>query len=139
MRDERGIAVIGSAVIVALAIFMGFGAAVIVRRNGLLHQAKLSRQRIEGSIHEQLDVSVNRNEDSAVVTLVNSGSVPSAAETLVIKRSDGSLDAKSELESRDAILVEVMGEKKFTASTSENYGDDNLGVYTRLGNVYWED
>jgi len=53
---------------------MGFGAAVIMQRSSMLHQSKLSEQRIARKSHESLKVIVDRKSDTTDVTLMNRGS-----------------------------------------------------------------
>lgn len=135
--DEKGFAVIGSAVIVALAVFMGFGAAVIIQRNSLLHQAKLSQHRMARSVHEDLTLTVDRNPDNTEILLRNTGSTPLIADVLLLRRPDNSLDAREQLGgSGDVLPLGIMENGGFTVG--ENVGENEVGVATRLGNVFWE-
>lgn len=108
--DDKGFAIVGSAIIVALAIFMGFGAAVIMQRSSMLHQSKLSGQRIARKSHESLTVTVNRNENTTDVTLRNKGSTPVVAETFLVKDKAGQMHAYE--------IIDVF---------SENWEDGDIG------------
>lgn len=135
---ERGFAVVGSAIILSLALFMGFAAAVIVQRNSLLHRTKLSLQRVSRSAHEDLNVNVTRNIDNTNITVTNGGSAASVVEILLLKHLDNSLESRDEIGGcGDDLVVNVLEEK--TCTIGENIGENEVGVFTRLGNVFWEE
>lgn len=137
--NNEGFAVVGSVVIIALAVFMGFSAAVVVQRGHLLHQVRLTQQRGARAAHESLKLVVDRKSNSTDITLVNQGSTPSVADALLLKSPGGSLEARQELGGRgDIIPVEIIGQENFTIE-NENIGDSVAGVHTRLGNVFWEE
>lgn len=129
--EDCGFAIIAGALMVALSLFFAFGAAVVVERSNLLHSAKIAQERIAARAHEDLRVTVNR--DNAVIEVRNVGSTFSTVVALLVKNADNSLTVHDA-----SFFVNVLGRHEFVWENSIP-DDSTVGVLTSLGNAFWEE
>ncbi len=127
--DERGLAIAGGALVVALSIFLAFGAAVVVRRNDLLRSVKRSQQTEVRRSHEELSVSIDHEADR--IEAANYGSHTSVVKLVII---EGSSETRI---MRDEMTVPVMSEESLELPEDSLQSEDNIGLVTTLGNTFW--
>lgn len=131
---ERGFAIIGTVVVIALAVALGFGAVVVLEQSNLAATAKRSQSMLSAKSHERTNVvAVERNPDNTKVLVRNDGSTPTVLKKALVVGEDNSLtvyDLGDE-------VVDTLDNSVFTVPARV---EDNatLGVLTRLGNISWE-
>jgi len=129
--EERGFAVIAGAVMIALALFMGFGAAVVVAQSNLIHSAKIAQELIATRAHEDLRLTVI---DETQIKIRNIGSTPSVVNAILLKGPDNSLSVYIP----DKVFYVGILENCISNLQSAPAEDSTVGVLTGLGNVFWE-
>ncbi len=130
--EERGFAVIAGAVMIALALFMGFGAAVVVAQSNLIHSAKIAQELIATRAHEDLRVIHNPGETE--IKIRNIGSTPSVVNAILLKGPDNSLSVYIP----DKVFYVGILENCISHLQSAPAEDSTVGVLTSFGNVFWE-
>lgn len=131
--EERGFAVIAGAVMIALALFMGFGAAVVVAQSNLIHSAKIAQELIATRAHEELYLipDLLNNE----ILIVNKGSTPSiVVKLLLVKEPGGVLEAIDQ-----DVYIGILDNGVISILDLDIEEGDNVGALTRLGNVFWKE
>lgn len=130
--DDRGLAIAGAALMVALSLFLAFGSAVVMKRNSLLRTAQKSQQEQVSRAHE--DLSVNVDADSDKTTISNYGSHTSVIYRIVVEQTGGSKvkDYTGSVTVLDSITVDLGTKYGIDLKTG-----DNVGFVTRLGNTFW--
>lgn len=131
---ERGFAIIGTVVVVALAVALGFGAAVVLGQSHLVATAKRAQSTLSAKSHEKANiVPVERNPDNTEVLVRNDGSTSIVLKKALVEKVDNSLTVY-DLEGE---VINTLDNSIFTIPVRvEN--NATLGVLTRLGNVFWE-
>lgn len=125
MRGERGFAIVASVLLVALSFFFGVGTLVFCEHARTIESAVRAQQLQTMRLREELAVT----EGAGGLLVVNRGTVPSIAVSLVIRRADNSLAART---LSPPVLIGV-GESR----TIQNPTGGRAGVATYLGNVFW--
>lgn len=129
--EERGFAVIAGAVMIALALFMGFGAAVVVAQSNLIHSAKIAQELIATRAHEDLRLTVI---DETHINIRNIGSTPSVVVALLVEKRDS-----FSVYSIPTVYIGILDSSgPHNIPIPVNKGD-NVGMLTSLGNVFWEE
>lgn len=127
--DEKGLAIAGGALVVALSIFLAFGSAVVVRRNDLLRSVKRSQQTEVRRSHEQLSVSIAHENDR--IEAANYGSHTSVVKLVIVEGSNETRIMRREM------TVPVMDEEALSLPEDSLQSEDNVGLVTTLGNTFW--
>jgi hypothetical protein len=132
MRDERGFAIIAAALLVALSIFFGIGAAVVIEHSRMVEGAARAQQLQLIRSREYLSVRVLNEENFEVA---NRGSSPSVLSAFLVRSESGISVSYAE---------GYLGAFQSRIFTRQDVGLDNLleyreniGVMTQLGNTFW--
>lgn len=132
---ESGFAILGTAVVIALAVALGFGAFVVLEQSNLVATTKQAQNRLSAKSHERVNVlAVGRNPENTKVLVRNDGSTSALLEKVLVVNVDNSLKTYD----LGGEFVGVLDNSVFTV-TSHVASSATLGVLTRLGNTFWED
>jgi hypothetical protein len=128
-NDERGFAIVAAALLIAVSIFFGLAAAVLVEHSRMVEGAARAQQLQSIRAREELGLDVSGQN----IEVVNRGSLPSVISAFLIRTENGLVAESVE----NAVpFLGAFDRKTFTIRTAigEN---DNVGVLTQLGNVFW--
>jgi hypothetical protein len=130
-NDERGFAIVAAALLVAVSIFFGIAAAVVVEHSHM----------VEGAAHAQQMQSIRSREELSLwivsentVEVVNKGALPSVIVAFLINTENGLVVKPAEN------VIPYLGafeNKTFTITGEGDLREFDVGVLTQLGNVFW--
>jgi len=130
-KDERGFAIVAAAMLVAISIFFGLAAAVVVEHSRLVEGAARVQQLQSVRSREELSLRVLSGGN---VEVVNKGSLPSVIVDFLINKPNGLVVIPVE----NAVpYLGAFKRETFTITDEDNLREFDVGVLTQLGNVFW--
>ena len=130
-KDERGFAIVAAAMLVAISIFFGLAAAVVVEHSRLVEGAARVQQLQSVRSREELSLRVLSGGN---VEVVNKGSLPSVIVDFLINKPNGLVVIPVE----NAVpYLGAFKRETFTITDEDNLREFDVGVLTQLGNIFW--
>ena len=127
IKDERGFAIVAAALLVAISIFFGLAAAVVVEHSHMVEGAAHAQQMEWARTREDIKLTMQGSN----MEIINRGAQPSVIISLLCVDNNGSMTAQQE---NPPILLYAFGKENiFLGALAGN----KIGVLTQLGNVFW--
>lgn len=129
---NEGFAIIGLSILALAVLFIGFFSVVVVEHSRFLETTKHTQAKVYRHLSEELSLT----RDGTTLYVTNKGLMPVVIDgLLIVNRDDGSLDVRDIFGGKDTLLVGLSKSEKIDVS---EYGDKLVGVYTELGNTFFE-